>query len=225
MEINQHCIYCYTNKINGKKYIGQSKDPSKRCHPANYKGCTKFYNAILKYGWDNFEQTFLATNLTLEEANILEEEFIKLYDTINTGYNIKSGGLNNEYSEESRQRMSAACTSKQKIICLETGIVYDSAKEIERQHGFANSNIIACCKGKLHTAYKYHWAYYADYLNNTLPSVKDKRKQSVHCIELNRTFESAAEAARILKLNRPNISACCAGTLLTTGGYHWKYGN
>lgn len=225
MEIKSYCIYCYTNKVNGKKYIGQSKDISRRCHPSNYTKCTKFYNAIQKYGWDAFEQSILADSLTIEEANRLEELFIQQFNTINEGYNIKSGGLNNEYSLESRQKMSQACKTKQKIICLETGKIYDSAKEIEREHGFAHSNIIACCKGKLHTAYKYHWAYYESYLQNTQTTTTDKRKKSVYCIELNQVFESASEAARQLKLERANISACCAGRLLTTGGYHWKYGN
>lgn len=42
-----YCIYCYTNNINGKKYIGQTKDVSKRCHKANYKNCIKFYSAFI----------------------------------------------------------------------------------------------------------------------------------------------------------------------------------
>ena len=63
------CIYCHTNKINGKKYIGQTHDYQKRCQPSNYKGCTKFYYAILKYGWENFSHEILEQNLTLKEAN------------------------------------------------------------------------------------------------------------------------------------------------------------
>lgn len=222
---NQYCIYCYTNKINGKKYIGQSKDITRRCHPSNYTGCVKFYHAIKKYGWDNFEQTILYQNLTLQEANQKEEELIAKYDTINSGYNIKSGGLNNEYSIESRQKMSNSCKTKRKIICLETQEVFDSAKEIERLKGFANANIIACCRGKLHTAYKFHWAYYEDYLINNLPLSEDKRITPVYCVELNKNFKSLAEAEKELGIHHENISRCCQGFLQTTGGYHWRYGN
>ena len=121
-----YCIYCYTNKVNNKVYIGQSKDVTRRCQPANYKGCIKFYNAIQKYGWENFERTILADNLSLEEANHLEEEFIKTFNSIENGYNLKSGGLNNNFSDESRQRMSDSCKTKKQIICLETKEIFDS---------------------------------------------------------------------------------------------------
>ena len=218
-----YCIYCYTNNINGKKYIGQSKDITRRCHPSNYKGCVKFYHAIEKYGWDNFTQTILADGLTIDEANEKEEYFISLYNTIENGYNLKSGGLNNEYSEGSRRKMSEHCHSKRKIICLETAQVYDSAMAIEKQLGYANTNIIACCKNKLSTAYGYHWLYLEEYNNGNYSTRQDKRKKKVYCITTNITYESAAEAARATKTERANISACCAGRLKSAGGYKWRY--
>ena len=187
-----YCVYCYTNNINGKKYIGQSKDITRRCHPSNYKGCVKFYHAIEKYGWDNFTQTILADGLTIDEANEKEEYFISLYNTIENGYNLKSGGLNNEYSEDSRRKMSEHCHSKRKIICLETAQVYDSAMAIEKQLGYANTNIIACCKNKLSTAYGYHWLYLEEYNSGNYSTRQDKRKKKVYCITTNITYESAA---------------------------------
>lgn len=51
-----------------------------------------------------------------------------------------------------------------KIICVETGIVYESTREVERKLGLEHSNISKCCKGKIKTAYGYHWMYYKDYL-------------------------------------------------------------
>ena len=218
-----YCIYCYTNNINGKRYIGQSKDVSRRCHPYNYKGCTKFYNAITKYGWENFTRTILLENLTLEEANFQEEYFISLYNTIEDGYNLKTGGSNCSYSQESTQKMSESCTSKRKIICLETKEVYDSAMAIEKILGFANANIIACCRGKLSTAYGYHWLYLEDFEIGLCKIKQDKRKKKVYCITTDTTYESAAEAARATKIERANISACCAGRLKSAGGYKWRY--
>ena len=218
-----YCIYCYTNNINGKKYIGQSKDVTRRCHPSNYKGCTKFYHAIEKYGWNNFTQTILADGLTIDEANIKEEYFISLYNTIENGYNLKSGGLNCEYSEDSIRKMSEHCQSKRKIICLETKQIYDSAMAIEKELGYANANIIACCKNKLSTAYGYHWIYFEEYSGGSYKIKQDKRKKSVYCITTDTTYESAAEAARATKTERANISACCAGRLKSAGGYKWRY--
>lgn len=217
--MNTYCVYCHTNIINGKKYIGQTSNYVRRCQPTNYKGCTKLYNAIMKYGWDNFTHEILEDNLTLEQANQREEYYINLYNTVKDGYNIKSGGLNNLYSEQSKQKMSNSCSSKRHIICIETNIEYDSAKAIEKELGFANANIIACCKGKLHTAYGYHWRYAEE---QYIPT-QDKRKRPVKCIELNQIYESASEAARQLGLQRPNISRCCEKKLKSTGGYHWEF--
>lgn len=50
-------------------------------------------------------------------------------------------------------------------------------------------------------------------------------KKAVYCIELNKKFETAAEASRQLGIDRRKISACCHGKRNTTGGYHWQYCN
>lgn len=223
MNVNIYSIYCYKNKFNGKQYIGQSKDINRRCHPSNYKGCIKFYAAIQKYGIENFSFEIFEDNLTLEEANIKEEYYIKLFDTTNCGYNIKSGGLNNQYSNSSKEKMSSSCNSKEEILCVETNMIYPSAKEIERTFGYANSNIIACCRGKLITAYGFHWQYVDKIKNENFKKPIDKRKRAIQCLELKKIFESASEASRQTGVCRPNITKCCQGELKTAGGYHWDY--
>ena len=57
-------IYLHRNKINNKVYIGQTiQSPEERWKNGNgYKGCYYFYNAIQKYGWDNFEHIILEQN-------------------------------------------------------------------------------------------------------------------------------------------------------------------
>ena len=67
---NNYIIYQHKNKINGKMYIGLTKqNPITRWR--NGKGYAKnkhFSDAIQKYGWENFEHTILYTGLTQEEA-------------------------------------------------------------------------------------------------------------------------------------------------------------
>lgn len=48
-----------------------------------------------------------------------------------------------------------------KILCVETGVVYPSTMEIERQFGFYHNQISGCCKGKYgyKTVGNYHWRY------------------------------------------------------------------
>lgn len=46
-----------------------------------------------------------------------------------------------------------------KIICVETGVIYNSIMEVERQLGILHSDICKCCKGTRITAGKMHWKY------------------------------------------------------------------
>ena len=106
-----YCIYCQKNKINGKRYIGLTRaiNPSKRwgSNGINYKQSTCFYSAIKKYGWDNFEHIILKENLTTEEAEYWEREYIQMYNTVApSGYNLTYGGEHKkEISEITRKRL------------------------------------------------------------------------------------------------------------------------
>ena len=111
MEQNNYKVYVHINKINGKKYFGQTcyKNPNQRWRNGNgYIHSSKFYNAIKKYGWDNFEHIIIAETLTLEEANELEERLIRDNKTtdLKYGYNISNGGGNRTMSEETKKKLS-----------------------------------------------------------------------------------------------------------------------
>ena len=105
---NRYCVYMHVNKINNKKYIGQSANIKERwrCNGKNYFASIKFFRAIQKYGWDNFDHIIIKQNLFRHEADQLEKELIKKYDTINNGYNIKTGGSRGVLSQESLHKMS-----------------------------------------------------------------------------------------------------------------------
>ena len=72
----KYIIYKHTNLINGKVYIGQTSSTIEYRSGTNgykYRNQPKFYNAILKYGWINFDHQVIEKELTKEEANIREE--------------------------------------------------------------------------------------------------------------------------------------------------------
>ena len=115
MEIKNgsYCVYVHTNKINGKKYVGQTINgnrPNKRWDNGNgYKNSSVFYKAILKYGWDNFEHEVIANNLTEQEADNFEILLIDKLKTmdLNKGYNIESGGTKNKtMSDDTKKKIS-----------------------------------------------------------------------------------------------------------------------
>lgn len=59
-----------------------------------YKEHTYFWNAIKKYGWDNFKHEIIFYELSREDACEKEREYIKKYRSNNPkyGYNLTSGG-------------------------------------------------------------------------------------------------------------------------------------
>ena len=104
-----HIVYKYTNKINGKIYIGQTCRTIKEragYHGNRYKGCSKFWSAIQKYGWDNFTPEIIAEGLSSNEASKIEIYYIKKYDSVNYGYNILEDNI--EFSNKYRNKISNA---------------------------------------------------------------------------------------------------------------------
>ena len=107
-------IYIITNKINGKKYIGQSNNMRKRFsdyNSKNKKDSRPIYQDIRKFGSDNF--TFEIIELDNERELMDEKEtyYIKKFNTLDPdfGYNqcLGGGGCNNP---EARKRLSLAHT-------------------------------------------------------------------------------------------------------------------
>lgn len=108
-----YCVYCHTNKINGKKYVGITKQkPEKRWgNGHNYVDNEYFYRAIKKYGWEEFSHDILFTNLSKEEAIAKEIELISKWSLTSRdkGYNIQNGGEGADaISDESKLKISIA---------------------------------------------------------------------------------------------------------------------
>jgi group I intron endonuclease len=119
----KNTIYIHKNKINGKCYVGQTKKKLEyRWGPNGKEYLTirngkysqeKFANAILKYGWDNFEHIVVYENLSFEEANEKEKELILKYNSVNEGYNSEWGGKTQKIiSEETRKKISKNMTGE-----------------------------------------------------------------------------------------------------------------
>lgn len=95
----------------GKRYVGiTSRRPQERWLSGGkgYKENTHFWNAIQKYGWDNFEHNILASDLSVLEACDMEIELIAKYDLTNPdkGYNHTSGGNWSTPDKETRLKLS-----------------------------------------------------------------------------------------------------------------------
>lgn len=101
-------VYCYTNNVNGKKYIGITCRSLRERASGRYEGSHRFRNAINKYGFDKFTPEILFDNLTREEACKKEIETIREFNTTdgNFGYNISIGGQSPAPTPEVRKKIS-----------------------------------------------------------------------------------------------------------------------
>ena len=99
-------IYCYTNLVNNKKYVGQTDNLDRRIR--EHKSCSfnlksvnyndKIHQAIRKYGLENFsiEVLEILSNKTYDEVNDREGYWIKEKKSLISqhGYNVLDMGRN-----------------------------------------------------------------------------------------------------------------------------------
>jgi group I intron endonuclease len=107
-------IYCYHCIPTGKKYIGKTLYERKRKEHHNYmvkSGCKrKFYNAIRKYGWENFIYGIVEE---CDEYSLVQKEisYIEKFNTFKYGYNSTIGGEGKsgwKCSEQTKEKISKA---------------------------------------------------------------------------------------------------------------------
>lgn len=111
-------IYGLQNKLKPDKwYVGHSTDIYNRWKRAYEKlGCKqqpKIYNALLKYGYNNFEKVILEECSPTKEI-LLEREiyWTRHYNSIKNGYNLKEGGTGGYRPGSVREKISIALTGK-----------------------------------------------------------------------------------------------------------------
>lgn len=114
-EERKWCVYCHTNKINGKKYIGITSNKPKYRWGKNGSAYIRrnqyFGNAIKKYGWNKFKHEIIKENISEKQAKQMEMELISKYNTIDKkfGYNLTSGGdgtVGYKFTEEQKRNHS-----------------------------------------------------------------------------------------------------------------------
>jgi group I intron endonuclease len=109
-----YTLYLATNVVNGKQYVGLSKEFSKRL--ISHK-CAKtksaFHVAIKEYGFENFVFSHIADAFDLQAACDLERMLIQQHNTLApNGYNLTIGGqigpIGLKHSAETKQKIREA---------------------------------------------------------------------------------------------------------------------
>lgn len=193
--MSDYVVYVHQNKVNGKRYIGITNNTVKRWYGKgkHYDGCPRFFNAIQKYGWDNFTHKVIERGLTIEEANERERFYIAKYRTTEKtyGYNITEGGnfaptmLGRHHTEEAKEKIRAKALGK-------TISEEQKRKLSERMRGRYTGS-------------------------------ENPRSTAVRCINTGEVFESQRIAAKAKGVSQPKISRCCNGELNHVHGLKWEF--
>lgn len=201
-------IYKHTNKINGKCYIGQTrqdpKDRWKRGRLYMSKKRNLFGQAIKKYGWDNYTHEIIHKDIeSQEDANRWEQYYIAHYKSW-IGFGDKCNGYNTTFYAKGR-----------KIKCIETGEIFNSVSEAARKIGVSQGQMSKVCQGKLRIARGYHFCYLEDV--DTFKPLPNKQKKRVICLNTLIIYESVRVAAKYIGSSHANISKVCTGKQETCG--------
>lgn len=213
-------IYKYTSP-SGKSYIGQTiqslKDRAGH-NGKNYKGCPLFYQAIQKYGFENFEVEILAT-VPIEQLDNEEAKYIEIFNTFNDGYNKTNGGQQGftRYGKKVYQYDGKDGHFIQEWI---------NANEAARFFNAPLNILEGCLLNKTFTQYGYCWSYLKMDKFPINERMVDPQPKTVRQYDLNgnliATYKSISEAANINNFERSPIKKCCRKELKSAYGFKWE---
>lgn len=211
-------IYRIKNKVNGKVYIGQSRDIGRRlqahlrasANETDHRFQNPIYKAIRKYGSDNFvfEIIHKCDQIVLKfEIDELEKEYIRKHQSNKTkyGYNATDGGDGGMLTDETIEKIIASLNKPGAT----------EARSIRRKEWWIKNG-------------DKRRAELAEIKRNNpkKPAYIKKGKRDtkkVCCIEKQCTFDSMTEAAKACETRDSTIWKVCNGKYEKAGVFHFYW--
>lgn len=201
-------IYVIRNLSNNKVYVGQTSNSlnvrfNQHCATGSY--CVKLSRALKKYGRKSFVIELLECVDSQKLADKLEIKYINLFDSINSGYNLKSGGSFGKHSIETKKKMSLS------KLGVKRPDISKAMKGKKRSKEFCKKVSLAK-KGKPNGL-----------LGKKRTFKCPLRRIPVYCVDENgveRYFESVVDA-EVTGCSRVNIRKCIIGKRFTSGQFRW----
>ena len=225
-----YCVYIHISPSN-KRYIGiTSQEPKRRWRKGNaYKHNSYFTRAIEKYGWDNFQHIVITKGLSKEQAEWLEIELIKVWDSTNKdkGYNILKGGdiIDNPLSGENHHNYGIPMSEEQRNKISETRIKNGVAKGennpmFGKHHSEETINKISETKNNKTEEEK-------NIINKKISEARIKNgvakgknnpsAKAVINLTTMKVFDTMKEGAEFYNCSDSGISQCCSGKKKSCG--------
>lgn len=231
-------IYCATNKINGKQYIGQSWDFERRkyMHIYGKSGCQVFNRAMRKHGAEAFTWLVLFEGIEDQaELDTAEDWAIwQFRSLVPHGYNQREGGSGNaRLCEASREKHRISTTEKNREIHARQswkenhahGILERTKNPLWRMHQAEAAKRTASDKswrekikevGRRNSENQ-QW-------REKTAAGGSKNAKPVICLATGQVFKSVRDAAKKSGVDASMIIRVCKGTTQkTAGGFTWAY--
>lgn len=212
-------IYKITNQVNGKVYIGQSIHINHRWsqhkNEAKNDRCnTLLYNAMKKYGIDNFSFEIIEECLP-EQLNEREVYWISQYNSFQEGYNMTPGGTEPIY------------VNPQEIYDL-----WDQGYTVGQIEELLSNKMCSCTIRNYLHEYE-NWSATASRRRSALLASRkenvDDSNQIIKQYDLFgkfiRNWKSAREIERAIKIPHNSICNVLNNKQKQAGGFQWKMGD
>lgn len=244
-EIREGVVYIYTNKINNKKYVGQTLNPKHTGKKSRYyahnnawwrnrkqsdgtiKKLSLIDQSIYKYGIENFDYEeifYIKDKLSIVKKELDKKEiyYIDFYQTQNRqfGYNIMPGGNSIRFPQENKGLQIAM------VQCDLDGNILNEFESVQKCKQALNlSNYMLYCRinGKHQNDYILKYKEGEKLTPEEYRSYK-KIKQYDLDGNLIRVFNSFKEAVNE-GYNYKRIHRCIKGELYSYKDCFWKYDN
>ena len=224
-------VYIHINRINGKTYVGiTSKDLIRRfgCQGQGYKG-QAFWGAIQKYGWENFDHIIVKDNISMEEAQFIEQLLIdKLNSHISKdGYNVTLGGEGykgcDNHGENNPMYGKHHSEKTKQLISMRNKGTPSKFKGMKR----SEEDKLKMRKPHYNARGAKNYRYGKKMPKDIIDATKKATCKPVVAYDMSLNFiseyESISEAERKTGIHRAVIRSCCDNIATHGGDFLWFY--
>lgn len=246
-----HIIYCHTNKLNSKKYIGftriksEMEMPEYAMHKRWLAHCAKvregsntiFHNSIRKNGLDNWYHEVLEIHDTEKEAKIAEIRLIAelktyFFEYPKFGYNMTQGGDGNTQFGELNHFFGKKHSEQTRQLIREARSRQVTTCSKEKAKKISESNLVTMSKmredGRLQErTRKSKIALRAKRETTNRNATKPVEQYSYDGLTLIAThkniWEACAAIGKELSKYNGSIGRCCDHQQLHAYGFSWRW--
>lgn len=137
----------------------------------------------------------------------------------------------NQASKRAREKTGSKNVRARKIICLDTGKIYDTLGEASIDLQINKNHISSVCSGVRKSVGGYQFVYYSNDPNWKCPKLIDlntprigsSASRRIICLDTGKIYPSMIKASQELGVCKANISQVCRGIAKTAGGYCFRY--